>query len=54
MAFLVASAIWLVGIVVASITAASGFYADVPIKIAVVTTIVAILIALTHGQIPSW
>jgi uncharacterized protein with PQ loop repeat len=54
MAFLVAAFIWLVGVTVASIAAASGFYADVPIKIATGTTIVAVLIALTHGQVPNW
>ena len=54
MALLVAAFIWLVGIVVASITATSGFYGDVPVKIAVGTTISAILIALTHNQVPNW
>jgi hypothetical protein len=54
MAYVVAAFIWLVGVVAASITAASGFYADVPIKIAIGTTVTAILIALTHNQVPNW
>ena len=54
MAFLFASIVFLIGIVTASITAASGFYADIPVKIAVGSTVAAILIALTHNQVPSW
>lgn len=54
MAFLVGSIVFLIGIVVASITAVSGFYGDVPVKIAVGSTVTAILIALTHNQVPNW
>jgi hypothetical protein len=54
MALLVAAFIWLVGVVVASIAAASGFYGNVPVKIAVGASIAAIIIALTHNQVPNW
>lgn len=54
MALFVASAFWLVWIVVASITAASGFYGDVPVKIAIGASVAAILLALTHNQVPNW
>lgn len=54
MAYVVAGIIWVIGIAVASIAAASGFYARVPIKIAAGTTVTALLVALSHNQVPNW
>lgn len=54
MAYVVAGVIWVVGIATASIAAASGFYGRVPIKLAAGTTVAALLVALTHNQVPNW
>ena len=54
MAYVVAGLIWIVGMAVTAITWTSGFYGKVPLKIAIITTACAVLIALTHDHIPSW